>query len=363
MSDEQRSPCQQCAPRGWLLEQLSRRLDYRWRDAERLRKLLKLSDRDLIRALAGRHREELMGRYAALDPQQLNRPRPGVEVICRHAPHYPDILREAPEAPRTLHVAGGADRLRELLGEPAVAILGTRRATDYGMETARGLARGLAASGITVVSALAEGIAAAAHMGALEVGGPTVTVMPGGLDVCYPATRRSLYARVREAGCAISELPCGSSPRRWCHTARTRIVVGATQMVIVVEAEDHPAALEPARLAEALGRTVAAVPGRVSSPVSRGPHALLAAGAQLVTDPQDALDALYGAGARQAAATPAPAEPQLRAVLEQVGAGRDTVAKLSASGAQPQDTLVALADLELVGALVRGDGGRYLPCG
>jgi DNA processing protein len=363
VNDRHRSPCQQCAPRGWLLEQLGGRLDYRARDGARLRKLLELSDRDLIRAVAGRHGEELMGRYAALDPQQLNRLSAGVEAVCRHAPHYPDILREAPEAPRTLYVAGGADRLHELLGEPTVAILGTRHATDYGMETARGLARGLAVSGVTVLSALAEGISAAAHMGALEVDGPTVTVMPGGLDVCYPAARRSLYTRVREAGCAISELPCGSTPRRWCHTARTRVLVAAAQMAIVVEAEDRPAALEPARLAHAMGRTVAAVPGRVSSPVSRGPHALLAAGAHLVTGPQDALDALYGAGTRRAPATRTPAEPRLRAVLEQVGAGRDTLAKLTMTGAQAQDTLVALADLELAGALVRGDGGRYLPCG
>jgi DNA processing protein len=195
------------------------------------------------------------------------------------------------------------------------------------------------------------------------VNGPTVTAMPGGLDVCYPATRRSLCVRVREKGCAISELPCGSSPRRWSQAARTRIVVGAAQLVIVVEAEDNPPALHAAHLAQELGRTVAAVPGRVSSPVSRGPHALLAAGAQLVTNPQDALDALYGAGLRQAPAAPVPAEPRLRAVLEQVGTGHDTLARLTATGAQPQNTLVALADLELAGALVRGDGGRYLRCG
>jgi DNA processing protein len=355
--------CPRCAPRGWLLEQLGGRLDYRARDPERLNRLLALDDRDLIRALAGRHRQELLARHAALDARELNRGSAGVEVLCRHRPSYLDTLGETPEAPRTLHVAGGVDRLHTLLGDPAVAILGTRRATDYGMETARGLARELAASGVTIVSGFAEGIAAAAHTGALEAGGQTVTVTAGGLDVCHPATRRALYERVRAAGCALSELPCGAQPRRWSKTARTRIVVGVARMVIVVEAESRPEDLQAARLAQALGRPVAAVPGRVSSPYSHGPHALLAEGARLVRDAQDALDALYGVGVRHAPAQPTPPEPQLQRVLEQVGAGRDTLGKLTAGGASSQATAVALAELELAGALVRGDGGRYLPRG
>jgi DNA processing protein len=353
--------CPRCAPRGWLLEQLGGRLNYRARDPERLSRLLALDDRDLIEALAGRYRQELLARHAALDADECSRGSANVEVLCRHRPGYPDILAEAPEAPRTLHVAGGADRLHTLLGDPAVAILGTGHATDYGMETARGLARELAASGVTVVSGLAEGIAAAAHMGALEAGGQTVTVTAGGLDVCYPATRRALYERIRVAGCAISELPCGARPQRWSKTARTRIVVSAARMVIVVEAESQPEDLQAARLAQVLGRPVAAVPGRVSSPYSHGPHALLAEGAHLVRDAQDALDALYGMGVRRAPARPAPPEPPLQRVLEQVGAGRDTLGKLTASGSSTQATVVALAELELTGAVVRGDGGRYLP--
>jgi DNA processing protein len=266
-----------------------------------------------------------------------------------------------------LHVAGGVARLGELLSHPAVAIVGTRRASDYGMEVAHGLARGLAASGITVVSGLAEGIPAAAHAGALEVGGSTVTVMPGGVDVCYPATWRALHRRLLRTGCALAELPCGCAPRSWCHTARGRIVVGLAQMVIVVEAGESPAELLHARLAEASGAIVAAVPGRVSAPAARGPHLLLREGAQLVRDPQDALDALYGVGMRQAPPARTALEPRLREVLERVSAGRDTVAKLTTQGASEggsaQDTLVALAQLELSGALVRGDGGRYVVCG
>ncbi len=289
--------------------------------------------------------------------------RAGVERVCRDDPRFPAGLAYAPGAPRVLYVAGGVERLQHLLYAPGVAIVGTRRATDYGMETARGLARGLAASGVTVLGALAEGISAAAHMGALDVKGPTVTVMAGGVDICYPASRRSLYERLREVGCAISEAPCGSSAQRWSHIVRMRTLVQMARLVIVVEAEESPGALAAARIAQKLGRSVAAVPGRVSSPVSAGPHALLAEGARLVRDPQDALDVLYGVGITEAPSGEGKLEPELRAVLERVGAGQDTLAKLTAAGAPPQETVLALAELELVGELVRGDGGRYLPRG
>lgn len=287
----------------------------------------------------------------------------GADAIDRHDPRYPAALAQMRGAPSALYVAGGVDRLERLLREPAVAIVGTRKATDYGMETTRGLARGLAASGVTVLSTLAEGIPAAAHMGALEVDGPTVTVMPSGADVCYPATRRALYERLRKVGCVVSEHPWGCGVQRWSHLVRMRLVVGLAQMVIVVEAEETPTALAPARFAEDLDRTVCAVPGRVSSPVSQGPHALLANGAHLIRGPQDALDALYGVGVRQAPVAKLPPAPALLEVLEKISGGRDTLARLTAAGCDADEAIVALAELELTGAVVRGDGGRYLPRG
>jgi DNA processing protein len=397
--------CSACVRRSWLLGALNGRLEYRGRDPERLVSLLELTDEQLISAIGGDERATLLERYAqpatstsgeaeTATPRATEIPtlhasetstlsatqtlasgvKVGVERVCRHDPRYPRALKQGAGAPRMLHVAGGGiGRLTQLLDQPAVAIVGTRRASDYGMEVAHGLARGLAASGITVLSGLAEGIPAAAHAGALEASGPTLTVMPGGVDVCHPAAWRALYRQILSAGCAVAELPCGSTPRSWCHVARARIVAALVQMVIVVEAGERPAELLPARLAAASGAIVAAVPGRVSAPAAQGPHRLLREGAQLVCDPQDALDALYGVGTR-----PAPAAhsalapnselaPDLRAVLDQVSAGRDTVAKLTAggesTGASMQGTLVALAKLEIGGALVRGDGGRYVVCG
>ncbi len=356
--------CPACLRRAWLLETLSARLAYRARDPERLLQALALNDEDLIKAIAGRRKAELQERHARFACSQLP-PTNGVERICRHDSRYPVALRGA-AAPRMLHVAGGVERLRLLLAQPTVAIVGTRRASDYGMEVAYGLARGLSASGITVVSGLAEGIAAAAHQGALCAGAHTVTVMAGGVDVASPASWRGLHRRIAAEGCALAELPCGATTRGWCHVARARIVATLVRMVIVVEAREHPTELLHARLADAAGARIAAVPGRVSAPAARGPHLLLRGGALLVSDPRDVLDALHGVAVHPVAESrPAPSG-RLRAVLEQVGAGNDTVAKLTAGdaldGAPKSEVLVALAELELGGAVARGDGGRYVAC-
>lgn len=362
--------CLPCLRRAWLLQTLSARLGYRAREPDRLLEALELTDALLIKALAGRHKKELLARHARFDRSQLPAIE-GIQRICRHDPRYPVALRRegAPlgaGAPRMLHVAGGVERLRSLLTAPAVAIVGTRRASDYGMEVAYGLARGLAASGITVVSGLAEGIAAAAHQGALGAGARTVTVTAGGVDVATPASWRDLHRRLAAEGCALAELPCGAAARGWCHIARARIVAALARVVIVVEASERPAELLHARLAAAGGATVAAVPGRVSAPAARGPHQLLREGAVLVRDPQDVLDLLYGVGVQQAALSRPAQRGHLQAVLDQVGAGNDTVATLTAGdaleGAPVSEVLVALAELELGGAVVRGDGGRYVAC-
>ncbi len=355
-----RDACLACLRRAWLLQALSGRLAYCVREPERLLQALALADEQLIEALGGRHKQDLFERHAGFERSQLPVPE-GVQRICRDDPRYP-IVRRGAHAPRMLHVAGGVERVHALLAAPTVAIVGTRRASDYGMEVAYGLARGLAASGITVVSGLAEGIAAAAHQGALQAGARTVTVMAGGVDVANPASWRGLHRRIAAEGCALAELPCGAVARGWCHIARARIVAALARIVIVVEAHEHPAELLHARLAAAAGATVAAVPGRVSAPAARGPHQLLREGALLVSDPQDVLDALYGVGVHQVAVSRPAQGSRLRAVLDQVGAGNDTVAKLTAGYAPASEVLVALAELELGGAVARGDGGRYVVC-
>jgi DNA processing protein len=383
--------CVECLRHSWLLALLSTRLGYQARDRVRLLALLALGDEQLIQAIGGRRRRELRERYARFAPGQV-RSGPGVETICRHRRGYPGgLVRAGERAPWMLYVAGGAvGRLEELSAAPAVAIVGSRQATDYGMEMARSLARGLSASGVTVVGSLADGIAVAAQEGALEAGGKALTVLDGGLDVACPARRRALHGRLLGAGCVVGELPCRCKPQNWCDTARERTVVGLAQLTIFVEADENPAELQGAQIARALGRTVAAIPGRVTSPVSQGTHALLLDGAALVRGPGDALELLYAGIAprdplgdphalpsaprgtdtqlstgawRGTGTTPGAAalEPRLQATLEQVGAGRDTPAKLSAASADAGEALLALGELELMGLLTRGDGGRYVP--
>jgi DNA processing protein len=360
------SACAQCQRRSWLMGALNGRLEYVGRSPTRLAALLELSDKQLIEAVGGSEGERLRRDYARLALQRCPRVA-GVRQICRHDPGFPKALTRTPGAPRLLHVAGGLERLRELLAKPTVAIVGARAASDYGMEVAHGLARGLAASGVTVLSGLAEGIASAAHEGALEVEGPTLTVSAGGVDVCHPASRRALQRRLCAAGCALAELPCGERPRSWCHAARARIVVALASVVVVVEAGERSGELLHARLASDRHAVLAAVPGRVTSPLSRATHALLRDGAHLVRDAQDVLDALYGVDEKAAAARrcrpalrPSTIEPRLRALLDEVAAGRDTVAKLLAAGAAERETLIGLARLECSGALIRGDAGRYV---
>jgi len=368
--------CPACMRRSWLLGALSGPLDYCARDRARLLEVLALSDDELLQALAGRRARELRDSYARF-PHRGRRDAgepecaTSVQRICRHCPGYPSALA-APSAPAMLEVAGGCERLLALTGAPVVALLGATAASDYGRAVAASLARGLGASGATVVASLADGIALAAHAGALEVDAPSIAVLGGGLGVACPARMRALYARVTQRGCGVSELPCDCAGRLWGQIASERIVAQLAAVSVVVEAKDTPAQLTGAHVAQALGRVVAAVPGRVSSPLSRGTHALLLEGAQLVRGAQDVLELLGPLAPSHLSPAPAqpspdPAQPPrslragLRATLERVGAGCDTPARLTRAGEDPCAVLLALSELELMGLLTRGDGGRYVP--
>ncbi len=343
-----------------MLSVLGTRLDYRARDESRLLALLELDDEQLIDAIAGRRAREIRPRWVRFTPAE---PAPS---ICRHCDGWPRELGTYGGAPRALFLAGQAERLRALSANPTVAIVGSPGASDYGLEIARSLGRGLAASGVTVISGFVAGIGAAAHAGSLEAGGDSIAVMCGGVDVCSPASRRELYERVKDHGCAVAELPCGARTRRWCRVALARTVAGLAQLTVVVEAGEGPGELSEARVAQMLGRTVAVVPGRVTSPLSRGTCSLLIEGKPAVRGAVDVLELLYGHdtvhGGRAGGSELAGLEPRLRALLERVGAGCDTLGKLTTDvAADASQTMLGLAELELKGLLARGDGGRYVP--
>jgi DNA processing protein len=206
--------------------------------------------------------------------------RPGDE-------RYPALLGAIPSPPR-LDVRGSLQPADAL----AVAIVGSRRPTPYGVEVAEALAAELAARGVTIVSGLARGIDTAAHRGALTGGGRTLAVLGNGIDVAYPPENRDLMQAIERQGAVISQFPRGTAPQPYNFPARNRTIAGLALGVVVVEASERSGALITAALAADLGRDVFAVPGRVTSEVSRGPHGLLRDGAILVRDWADVVQEL-----------------------------------------------------------------------
>jgi DNA processing protein len=327
-----------------------------------IEQLLALSPADLIAAVGGRRRTDLERALARFDAGAARRQAraAGLELICRCDEAYPVRLAQLPSAPAVLHVAGGLDRFLASAAADPVAIVGARRASAYGVDAARSLGRGLGSAGVTVVSGMAFGIDSAAHAGALSVGGPTVAVLPGPADSPYPRARRALYRQLIESGAAVSELPGGSTVRRWMFTARNRIVAALAAMTVVVEAGARSGALLTAAFARGLDRPVGAVPGRITAPQAVGPNGLLARGACLVRGPQDVLDAVFGAGARTARTDDRPElDSDQRALLRAIADGQDTAAALSRAGVALEQGLAELATLELAGYIRRGPGGRF----
>ncbi len=355
--------CRSCLRRAWLLERLAGRIDLVGRRPGGVTPLFALDDQVLIEAVGGAADRELTAGWRAFDEGEARRrvTAAAMTTTCPHVAGYPESLRGWPGAPAALGILGDRRRFVALHAEPVVAVVGARRASDYGLEVARSLGRGLAAAGVTVVSGMAFGIDAAAHAGALEVGG-TIAVLAGGADSASPAAHRALHRRIATHGAVISELPPGARPRRFGFPARNRIIAGLAAMTVVVEATWASGALGTARATVALGRDVGAVPGRITSPLAAGPNALIADGAALVRDARDVLDAVCGVG-RPETRDPPPAEPvpgHLQRLLDAVGDGHDTAEALEAGGWSSDTALAGLVELELLGRVRRGTGGRWV---
>jgi DNA processing protein len=338
--------CDRCVARAWLLARLAGHLELARGHIE---VTLALCDEDLIAALGGQDRVDIVREREQLDlaAQRRRCEAAGIETICRHDPLYPAQLGELVSPPAVLHVVGGVARLLELVGGRPVAIVGSRRASEYGRDMARSLARGIASTGVCVVSGLAFGVDSAAHTGALEVAdGPTVAVLPGAVNRPYPAAKRPLYRQIAARGAAVSELPPGIKVRRWA-------------MTVVVEAAHGSGALITARIAMRLGRALGAVPGQATSSLATGPHALLAGGARLVARPHDVLDELFGADAPAPVCERPALDPPLAGLLAALSDGRDPGDVVAGAGLTVAEGLAALSSLELGGYLRRAPGGRY----
>jgi DNA processing protein len=285
----------------------------------------------------------------------------GARIVTWLDADYPNRLRGIAASPPVLYVRG---RCRD--DAPAAAIVGTRRATPYGLGVAERLAAALAERAVTVVSGLARGIDAAAHRAAVRAGGSTVGVLGCGVDVAYPSEHRALMETMTTGGGLIAEAPMGAPPERGAFPARNRLISGLADAVIVVEGDVQSGALITARQAEAQGRRVFAVPGSVYARGSRGPHHLLAAGAQVLTDPDDVLRALgrppaaaSGEDQRDAAAAGrTPSEQALLACLE-AGDAKSIDSLAASAGIGIAAAAAALVALELRGVVRRLPGGLY----
>ena len=226
-----------------------------------------------------------------------------IHAIARANDDYPLHLRAVPASPGTVYVLGRIVPDDAL----AVAIVGARRATPYGLEVAQQLGFALAARGITVVSGLARGIDSAAHRGALASGGRTIAVLGSGVDVIYPPENRRLAGEIAARGAVVSQFAPGTPPLPYQFPERNRVIAAMSLAVIVVEAAEKSGALITAGCAAELGREVLAVPGRVTSHESRGAHRLIQDGAGLVQDVDDVIRALP-ARWQACVKAPAPAE-------------------------------------------------------
>jgi DNA processing protein len=270
------------------------------------------------------------------EPQQL------------HASRFPEELADlGDQTPATLWMCGSAS----VLGvRPRVAIVGTRRATSYGLRVTRELASAVARAGGCVVSGLAAGIDGAAHRAALEADGATIAVLGTGIDKAFPVGNRDLQKEIGQRGVLLSELDRLDHGTRFTFPQRNRIIAALSAVVLVVEAPARSGALDTVRHAERLGRTVAAVPGPIDQPQSVGANLLVRDGAQVITSAEDLL-ALVGLTPplRMARADPESDEGRIWRALADGALDMDSLCHRS--GLPAAACMAAVTALELAGSV------------
>lgn len=309
----------------------------------------------------------------------------GVSLVTMDDEAYPPRLAEIYDPPLALFVRGN---LRPE-DEASVAMVGTRKASPYGVHMAETLARELAQRGITVVSGMATGIDSAAHRGAMEGGGRTIAVLGNGVDVVYPKQNADLMHEITMKGAVVSQFPMGIEPSKGHFPFRNRIISGMTLGTVVIEAPIRSGALITARHAADQGREVFAVPGRAHENNSSGPHALIREGAKLVETVDDILVELDVPSKARAIPDAAPAaaagghsdESKVDKTATQVSANvdrhlsdiqEDVLSSLSYDGSfvdeiaavcqlSVSETLSSLTVLELKGLIRQFSGKRFAP--
>jgi DNA processing protein len=287
----------------------------------------------------------------------------GCVLLAATDARYPEALRNSPGAPAMLFVLGDV----KALGEPQLAMVGSRNPTTGGRATARQFATFFARAGLTITSGLALGIDAACHEGALSAGGLTIAVLGHGLDDVYPPQHRSLADRIAASGAVVSEFPPGVPPLREHFPRRNRIIAGLGMGTLVVEAARESGSLITARLAGDAGREVFAIPGSIHNPCVRGCHQLIRQGAKLVELPEDVLGELRISLAGQLLAAPAdgfqkksPLDKEYKILLDALAFEPASVDSLiERTGMNSESIASMLLILELDGHVAPHPGGRY----
>jgi DNA processing protein len=290
--------------------------------------------------------------------------QPGNYLLTLADPGYPAALAQIPDPPPLLYLKGRP----QLLATPMLAIVGSRNASLQGKANAEVFAHALSRAGLTIVSGLALGIDAAAHLGALDGGGATVAVIGTGADIVYPARNHALAHRIAEEGCIVSEYALGTPPLSHNFPRRNRIISGLSAGVLVIEAAAQSGSLITAQLAASQGRDVFAIPGSIHSALAKGCHKLIKEGAKLVESAADVLEELRMSPLATAThATPAEfattsaaisaAGHALLAAMAHEPVGADALARLVE--AEPGQLSLLLLELELCGQVERLPGGLF----
>ncbi len=222
----------------------------------------------------------------ALDHARHWLAQPQHHLLGWHAADYPPLLRDGPNPPLALFIAGEPS----CLWQPAIAVVGSRSPSAGGRDNARDFAGALADAGLAIASGLAAGVDAAAHRAVLARGGTTYAVIGTGPDLAYPRHHRALQEELAACGAVVSEYPPGTPPRAGQFPARNRLLAALTLGTVVIEAAERSGALITARLAAEAGREVFALPGSIHNPLARGCHRLIRDGATLVTQAGDILE-------------------------------------------------------------------------
>jgi DNA processing protein len=279
------------------------------------------------------------------------------QVIVLGDDAYPHALLESPDPPLLLYAQGRI----ELLGAPAVAVVGSRNPTAQGADNARAFAACLSHAGLTVVSGLALGVDGAAHHGGLDGRGSTIAVMGTGADRIYPARHRSLAHRIAREGLLLTEFDIGMPPLPANFPMRNRIIAGLARGTLVVEAALPSGSLSTARAAVEAGREVFAIPGSIHSPQSRGCHALIKQGAKLVESADDILGELdWHAPSRPVTGNPGLVPDNADPLLAALGHDPTSLDALGArTGYGAGELNARLLELELEGRVARLPGGLF----